>query len=101
MISTSERINHAPLFNKKRLSSFLDRRCPARKADVPLKKTKAGAQKCVIQRVKNKITVVFAIFSGEGPGKCKKSRTWSSVMMIMIRAPDDVDGMDAYFHLCW
>src|ERR1700733_1653533 len=74
MISISERINHTPLFKRNKLNSFLDLLCPARKTDTPLKKAKVGAQKCVTQRVKNKITVVLCMFTGDGPGTCKKSR---------------------------
>ena len=36
----------------------------ARKAEVPDKNTNTGAQKCVIQRVKNKGVVVVVRFSG-------------------------------------
>jgi hypothetical protein len=84
IIARSENMSQAPLFSKKVVISPVVLRCSARHADTPLKKTKVGAQKCVIQRVKNRITVVRCTSSGGGPARCKKSRVWSSVMIIMI-----------------
>jgi hypothetical protein len=34
---------------------------------------------------KNRTTVVVCILVGEDPGKCRKSRVWSSAIMIMMR----------------
>ena len=42
-----------PRFSKKPDSSLFVFRLPAIKADIPARKLKAGAQKWVIQRVKN------------------------------------------------
>jgi hypothetical protein len=49
---------------KKMLSSFFDLLADCRKADVPDKKTKTGAQKWVIQRVKKSMGVVVLRLRG-------------------------------------
>src|SRR3569833_2478979 len=57
--TNSSSISQIPRFNKKADNSFLLFLCPTRKADVPVSSRNIGAQKCVIQRVKNIIPVVF------------------------------------------
>ena len=47
-------------------------------AAVPARKTKVGAQKCVIQRVKKSAGVVVAMSVGRVEKLPKKSRVWSS-----------------------
>jgi hypothetical protein len=49
---------------RKRLSCFFVLFRPIKNAEVPERKTKVGAQKWVIQRVKNKPGVVVAILVG-------------------------------------
>ena len=51
------------------------RRPSARKAPVPVSRKNVGAQRWVIQRVKNSGTVVCARLVGLTPGTPKKSRT--------------------------
>src|SRR5580704_11311066 len=55
--------------------------------EVPARKTKAGAQKWVIQRVKKSPGVVTARLAGElvRDQLSRKSRVWSSAMMTMTR----------------
>src|SRR5829696_2398153 len=60
----SIRISQKPLLIRNKLNSFLLFRRLWNQADVPARKTKTGAQKCVIHRVKNNIGVVVAIFKG-------------------------------------
>src|SRR4051812_37287696 len=50
--------SQAPRFIRNRLASAFDLFLPERKAEVPDKKTKTGAQKWVIQRVKKSAGVV-------------------------------------------
>src|SRR6185503_3471010 len=74
----SSTINHSPLVSRNFLAAvsscllFMDK-----KADVPDKKTKVGAHKCVIQRVANKAVVVVFKFVGDCVMEvvCKRSRT--------------------------
>jgi len=63
-IATSTKMSQRPLLNKKEDNSFFDFLLPARKAGVPDKKTKTGAQKSVIHLVRNKIRVVVCKFVG-------------------------------------
>ena len=77
----------------KKLASFadvfvFDAFAPYRKADVPASKTNTGAQKCVIQRVKNSSGVVSARVVGSEyhVPKPKYMRTWSNAM-ITITSP--------------
>ena len=55
---SSRKINQRPRFKRKIESSPFPFRSPTKKAEVPARKTKTGAQKCVIQRVKNNGTLV-------------------------------------------
>ena len=80
----STAISQRPLCTRKRLSCFLERRVPARLAEIPLRKTNNGAQKCVIHRVRNRTGVVVARSVGLGLKAWKKSRVWSSAMISMI-----------------
>ena len=56
-----------------------------RKAEVPARKTKMGAHKCVIQRVKKRMGVVVDRLVGLSAMESTwiRSRTWSSAMMII------------------
>ena len=85
-ISTST--SHNPRVIRNRLRSLLVLRWPERKAEVPARNTNTGAQKWVIHLVKNNAGVVLAMFKGSSRNACswKKSRTWSSAIMI-ITAP--------------
>ena len=56
--NTSTNTSHIPLFNKNVLASVGVLFFEASQAEVPERKTKTGAQKCVIQREKNNGTVV-------------------------------------------
>src|SRR3954464_13916796 len=51
----------------------------------PERKTKRGAQKCVIHRERKSGTVVFVTSVGSNWNPCAlmKSRVWSIIMMIM------------------
>src|SRR5688572_20671214 len=51
----------------------------------PDKKTKTGAQKCVIQRVKNNGMVVCVTSSGGKGVALQSCLTWSSAMMTITR----------------
>jgi hypothetical protein len=64
MIAISAKINHNPLLIRNMLSSFFVLRRLCRYIDVPERKTKTGAQKCVIHRVKNNVGDVVARFNG-------------------------------------
>jgi len=52
MTVTSKNTNHKPLFKKKEARTELFFLLPTKKAEVLAKKEKAGAQKCVIHRVR-------------------------------------------------
>ena len=58
---------------------------PYKKAEIPARKRKAGAQKCVIQRVKKSSGVVVAKSVGDEyqVPYAKYIRTWSRAMMTM------------------
>src|SRR4026209_2972059 len=60
IITTSTISNQIPLFIKKPLRLVFDFFVLRRKADVPARNTKMGAQKCVIHLVKNRSGVVVA-----------------------------------------
>ena len=62
---SSRKISHNPLLTRNTDNSFLVFRCPDIKADVPANNTNIGAQKWVIQRVKNNCGVVVSMFVGE------------------------------------
>src|ERR1700755_796646 len=66
-------------------SLFVLPRRVERNAPVPARKTKVGAQKCVIQRVKKRPVQVCVGSSGSNAFAYawKKSRTWSSAMMTI------------------
>src|SRR3954453_23104747 len=62
---TSSTTSHNPRVKRKRdKSRLLLPRASCKYAPVPASKTKTGAQKCVIQRVRNNQTVVFERSSG-------------------------------------
>ena len=75
MTVSSNTISQTPRMNKNRDSSGIDFRPSERKAPVPVSKKNVGAQICVIQRVRNRGTVVWARLVGLTPGVPKKSRT--------------------------
>ena len=64
MMVHSRKMSQRPRVQRKRLTSALVRRPSMRKAPVPARKKKTGAQKCVIQRVKNIAGFVSARSSG-------------------------------------
>src|SRR5215204_1151509 len=84
---SSSRINHNPLLRRNETafacSSFLHNR----KTETPDRKTKVGAHKCVIQRVKNRTPEVVLKSKGfcVREVRCSKSRTWSRAIMIMTK----------------
>ena len=75
MTVSSSTISQTPRTNRNRESSGIVLRPRARNAPVPVSRKKVGAQRCVIQRVRNSGTVVCARFVGLSPGTPKKSRT--------------------------
>jgi hypothetical protein len=78
------KINQSPRVMRKIASSLLVLPCePARNAPVPARKTKTGAQKCVIQRVRNRATEVLFRSVGLKWALVKKARVWSKAMITM------------------
>ena len=66
MTVTSSTISQTPRVRRNRESSPRERsRCHQRKAPAPAAKKNTGAQKCVIQRVKNRAAVVRVRSVGE------------------------------------
>ncbi len=84
-ISTT--ISHRPRVQRKRESWALVRpgRASQRRALVPASSTNTGAQRCVIHRVKKSsgVVVVRSVGCCDIAATWKKSRVWSSAMMIM------------------
>src|SRR5579871_5462668 len=68
----SRNINHKPRFKRKTDNSFLVFFCPMIYAEVPASNMNIGAQKCVIQRVKNIGTFVFSRSSGSNKNDPEK-----------------------------
>ena len=85
----SIRTSQRPRVTRKRLTSavpraWLLRPCaPYRKAEMPARKMKVGAQKCVTQRVRN--SAVSVTSRGLKPPLAKKSRVWSRAITIITR----------------
>jgi hypothetical protein len=82
----SKIISQIPLVSKNLLLSFtLFLLVKEIKADVPERKTKTGAHKCVIQRVKNKAGVVVFKSVGDCVMEvvCSKSLTWSKAIITI------------------
>jgi hypothetical protein len=71
MTVTSSRISHSPRVRRKRASSARVRPVPATHALAPARKTKAGAQKWVIQRVANSARSVWARSVGSNRASVK------------------------------
>ena len=63
-------ISHSPRLNKKPDNSFFVFLWVIKNAEVPARKRKIGAQKWVIQRVKNNAGNVVAILVGLSPADC-------------------------------
>ena len=83
----SRRINQSPRLIKNFLVSTMLVFLRARYTDVPARKTKMGAHKYVIQRVKKSKGVVVSRLVGFCVMDCECiiSRTWSSAIMIITR----------------
>lgn len=76
--------SHNPRVNRNFLNSWIVTFCPYRKALVPARKTKVGAQKWEIHRVKNQTGVVWVTSVGEKRVGATKSRTWSRAIITMM-----------------
>src|SRR6188472_1025802 len=85
----SIRTSQRPRVTRKRLTSQVLRAwllrpwAPYRKAEMPARKMKVGAQKCVSQRVMNSAASVTS--RGLKPPLAKKSRVWSSAITIKTK----------------
>ena len=83
-MTNSANIRNSPRVKRKLISSDFDLpRLIYKYAEVPARKTKTGAQKCVIQRVKKSAALVWVRSVGENLADEKNSRTWSSAMIII------------------
>jgi hypothetical protein len=71
---TSRKISHRPRVSRNLDNSGVDFLGRESHAPVPVSRKKAGAQMCVIQRVKNSGTVVTSRLVGLTAGVPKKSR---------------------------
>ena len=71
-----------------------------RPAPVPVNRKNVGAQMCVIQRVKKSATEVVAMLVGFAPKVPKKSRVWSSAMMIMTMPRSTSIDSTRWSHRC-
>ena len=87
MMTTSMNNSHKPRVSRNFPSSAGVLRATMRPALVPARNTNTGAQKWVIQRVKYRPNDTSGVFTGSWTAPAmKKSRTWSSAMM-MITSP--------------
>jgi|Laugresbdmm110dn_1035115.scaffolds.fasta_scaffold39252_1 hypothetical protein len=84
---SSINISQIPRFIKNDESSFFDFLLPTIKTDNPARKQKVGAQKCVINLVKNmgKVECVGSEGLNKKEEELKKSLTWSSAIITITK----------------